>query len=395
MDQRTREYLRGRFGDHYRRGSVDLPPAADEREWGHIPFTAGEGTTMVRHQSHLDIGALDAFLASERPRHVYFSAGRYADPSAGSMDEKGWRESDLVFDLDADHLPGVDPEADSYASMLATCKDALYALLDFLEDDFAFEDLTVVFSGGRGYHVHVRDESIRGLGRDQRREIVDYVRGIGLDDVTQLTRTETVSGMGLKNPVEKRTLHTDGGWGRRVHRRLLAVADEVRELDEDEGVARLREYDGIGEKGATTLQKAMTDNYDALRAGNLEAAGQYTRKLAGLLFEDAIAEEGAPIDEPVTTDINRLIRLPGSLHGGSGLAVRHIERDELDDFDPLVDAVPETFRGHDITVETDAARVVELDGETYNISEGINTVKESVGVFLMARGHARKSTEAE
>jgi DNA primase small subunit len=393
MDERTREYLRGRFGDYYRRVSIELPPAADEREWGYIPFTSSAGTTMVRHQSRLDLGALDAFLASERPRHVYFSAGRYADPSTRSMEGKGWTGSDLVFDLDADHLPGVDPAEDSYASMLATCKEALRALLSFLESDFGFEDLTVVFSGGRGYHVHVRDEGVRELDREGRREVVDYVRGNGLEDVTQLTRSETVSGLGVKNPVEKRTLHTDGGWGARVHRRLLGVADEVRAMNEKEGVARLREYDGIGEKGASTLYTAMTENYDAIAAGNLEAAGQYTRTLASLLFEDALEAESAPIDEPVTTDLNRLIRLPGSLHGGSGLAVRRIERDALDGFDPLVDAVPDLFRGHDIAVETDEERTVDLDGETYKLSEGINSVKECVGVFLMARGHASKAPE--
>ena len=393
MNQRTREYLRGRFGDHYRRVSVELPPAADRREWGYIPFTSGEGTTMVRHQSAFDVGDLGTFLARERPRHVYFSAGRYEDPGARSMDEKGWLESDLVFDLDADHLPGVDEEEDSYASMLATCKDALERLLAFLDDDFGFEEMTVVFSGGRGYHVHVRDESVRGLDREQRREVVDFVRGIGLDDVTQLTSVETVAGMGVKNPVEKRTLRTDGGWGRRVQRRLLALADEVREMDEAEGVERLREFDGIGEKGATTLYNATANNYDELRAGNLEAAGQYSRKLAQLLLDRAILEEGAPIDEPVTTDINRLIRLPGSLHGGSGLAVTRIERGDLAGFDPLVDAVPETFRGHEIRVESTAERTVELDGETRNIPEGLSTVRECVGVHLMARGDAEKAPE--
>jgi DNA primase small subunit len=393
MNHRTREYLRGRFGDHYRRVSVESPPAADRREWGYIPFTSGEGTTMVRHQSTFDVGDLGTFLTRERPRHVYFSAGRYDDPGARSMSEKGWRESDLVFDLDADHLPGVDEEADSYASMLATCKDALGRLLDFLDEDFGFEDMTVVFSGGRGYHVHVRDESVRSLDRDQRRQVVDFVRGLELDDVTQLTTTETVAGMGLKNPVEKRTLRTDGGWGRRVHQRLLAVADEVRGLDETEGPKRLREFEGIGEKGAETLYNAMTDNYDQLRAGNLEAAGQYTRKLAQLLLERAREEDGAPIDEPVTTDINRLIRLPGSLHGGSGLAVTRIAREDLDAFDPLVDAVPETFTDHEIRIESPVERTVDLHGETHNIPEGLSTVRESVGVHLMARGDAEKASE--
>jgi len=393
MNHRTREYLRGRFGDHYRRVSVESPPAADRREWGYIPFTSGGGTTMVRHQSTFDVGDLGTFLTRERPRHVYFSAGRYDDPGARSMNEKGWRESDLVFDLDADHLPGVDEEADSYASMLATCKDALGRLLDFLDEDFGFEDMTVVFSGGRGYHVHVRDESVRSLDRDQRRQVVDFVRGLELDDVTQLTTTETVAGMGLKNPVEKRTLRTDGGWGRRVHRRLLAVADEVQDLDEDAGTKRLREFEGIGEKGAETLYNAMTDNYDQLRAGNLEAAGQYTRKLAQLLLERAREEDGAPIDEPVTTDINRLIRLPGSLHGGSGLAVTRIAREDLDAFDPLVDAVPKTFTDHEIRIESPVERTVDLHGETHNIPEGLGTVRESIGVHLMARGDAEKASE--
>ncbi|MFW5896431.1 MAG: DNA primase small subunit domain-containing protein, partial [archaeon] len=208
MEPRTRAYLRGRFRDHYRRVAPSVPPAANEREWGFIPWSEG-GTTMVRHRSMLDLGDLGDFLARKRPRHVYFSAGRYRDPGAGTMNEKGWREADLVFDLDADHLPGVDPEADSYAEMLATCKDALFRLLDFLEDDFGFEDLSIVFSGARGYHVHVRDEGVRTLGREARREIVDYVRGVGVD-FERVVESEPVAGMGRETPAHKRSLSTEG-----------------------------------------------------------------------------------------------------------------------------------------------------------------------------------------
>ncbi|MFT4882048.1 MAG: DNA primase small subunit, partial [Salinirussus sp.] len=38
MDERTRAYLRGRFGDHYRRATVTPPPDAGEREWGYVPW---------------------------------------------------------------------------------------------------------------------------------------------------------------------------------------------------------------------------------------------------------------------------------------------------------------------------------------------------------------------
>jgi DNA primase small subunit len=393
MNKRTREYLQGRFGDHYRRSDITLPPAENEREWGYIPFTGGTGTTMVRHNALVDLGDLPTFLASEHPRHIYFSAGRYDTPGTRSMDTKGWRESDLVFDLDGDHLPGVDPEEDTYGEMLETCKDALLRLLDFIERDFGFEEVSVVFSGGRGYHVHVRDDDVRSLDREARREIVEYVLGERLDDLDQITRSETVAGMGVKNPVEKRTLQTDGGWGRRVHTRLVRIVDEVREMDESDGIARLREFDGIGEKGSEKLYEVMVERYDAFVDGSLEVASQYTKTLARLLLERALTEESVPIDEPVTTDINRLIRFPGSLHGGSGLVVTPLDHDEIEAFDPLVDAVSDTFKDNEIQIETNTDRQVKLDGETHNIPAGHCSVRESVGMFLMTRGHAEKAPE--
>jgi len=393
MDGRTREYLRGRFGDHYRRASLDPPPAANEREWGYITWSEG-GTTMVRHLSHLDLvggGDLGAFLAGERPRHVYFPAGRYDDPGADTMGAKGWRGSDLIFDLDADHLPGVDPAADAYADMLAQCKDALLRLLDLLESDFGFEESTVVFSGGRGYHVHVRGQGVQPLDRRARREIVDYVLGenVAFDDVV---RTEAVAGSaGRSSPAEKRSL-PDGGWAGRTRDRLEAFVDDLLAMEEAEALERLQEFEGIGEGKATAALNAARQNRDALAAGNVDVHPA-VYSVAGKLFEAVVEDQAAPIDEPVTTDINRLIRLPGSLHGGSGLAVRRIERDALSAFDPLADAVPETFVGNEIAVNLEDPTTVQLRGETFRLDAGVHTVPEYVGVFAMTRGHATKAPE--
>jgi DNA primase small subunit len=392
MDERTLSYLRGRFGDHYRRASITPPPAANEREWGFIPWTEGPGETMVRHRSLLDLGNIEEFLARKKPRHVYFSAGRYDDPSASTMSDKGWRDSDLVFDLDADHLPSVVLGEDSYKEMLAKCKDALLRLLDFLEDDFGFDDLTVVFSGGRGYHVHVRDERIRGLERDARREIVDYVRGIGLE-FDELVEVETVGGTaGRSSPADKRTLPTGGGWSARAHRHVLGKFDEWLEMEDADAVETLQQYDGIGEGKATAALNAARTNYDQLAAGNIDVHSAVSQ-IAQLLAQGAVAEQNAPIDEPVTTDTNRLIRLPGSLHGGSGLAVKRLARDEIDAFDPLTDAIPETFRDHEINIEVTDPGPLELDGESITLEEGVQPIAEFRGVFLMARGRARKVQE--
>lgn len=390
MHERTQAYLRGRFGDHYRRQSVERPPQADAREWGYVPWTDGPGETYVRHNALLDLGTLDDFLARERPKHVYFSAGRYDEPAAKSMSEKGWQRSDLIFDLDADHLPGTTPE-DSYAEMLATCKEALFRLLDFLEDDFGFEELQVVFSGSRGYHVHVRDEGIQHLDRDARREIVDYVRGIGLD-FDSLLAEETVAGLGRKTPAENLYLSTEGGWGKRIHERLYTMLDEIRTLPEEEALERLQQHDGIGEGRAQAAYNLAQDRFVEIERGNLSAHAVF-KQLAERVAPEVVAEQNAPIDEPVSTDTNRLIRLPGSLHGGSGLAVRRIPRDHVADFDPLVEAVPETFRSHEITVTVDERVSVDLNGDSFTLEEGVHSVPECVGVFLMTRGRAEKGEE--
>jgi len=384
MDRRTREYLSGRFGDYYRGADPTLPPDPDAREWGHIPWTSGESTTMVRHQSIYDLGDVSDFLAREAPRHVYFSAARYDDPGANGMDEKGWQGADLVFDLDADHLPSVDPEAATYAEMLAACKDALERLLDLLETDFHFEDVTVVFSGGRGYHVHIRDDGLADLDSEARREIVDYVRAVDLD-IEGLVRTRAVGG------TTRRELRTAGGWGRRTHRRLQQFVDELQGLDEADAKERLMSFDGIGEGRATTLLGAFDGA--AVADGNVEAGGPGARMLVEALARETVIAETAPIDEPVTTDTHRLIRLPGSLHGGSGLVVRRIDRDGVADFDPLVDAVPERFTRRSVRVEVTDPGTVELDGDSFTLDAGEQSVPECVGVFLMTRDRARKVKE--
>ena len=392
MEERTRAYLRGRFRDHYRRTEITPPPAANEREWGYIPWTDGPDTTMVRHRSLLELGDLSEFLVRKRPRHVYFSAGRFRDPGASSMHEKDWQSADLVFDLDADHLPSVTLGEDSYAEMLAKCKDALVRLLEFLEDDFAFEDLEIVFSGGRGYHVHVRDENVLHLEREHRREIVDYVRGIGLE-FDELIETEAVGGdHGAKTPSKRRHLQIEGGWGARTHAHLIEYIDELLEMEEEAALERLQEFDGIGEGKATATLNAARNNREQMEAGNV-TVHTAVAQLAERFASKAVERDNAPIDEPVTTDTNRLIRLPGSLHGGSGLKTVRLARDEIDDFDPLVDAVPETFEGHEITVDVSDGGEVELGGDSFTVPEGDQSLPEYLAVFLMARGRAEKEKE--
>jgi DNA primase small subunit len=391
MEDRTRAYLRGRFRDFYRRSTPALPPDPAAREWGYIPWTSGPDTTMVRHRSQLDLGDLETFLAQERPRHVYYSAGYYDDPSARTMADKDWRGSDLIFDIDADHLPTVEVGETTYAEMLAAGKDSMERLVDILRTDFGFEDITLAFSGGRGYHVHVRDEAVRGLESEQRREIVEYVRGHGVE-LESLLEEEAVGGRGRKTPTARRTLPTDGGWGRRVVDHIDDFVDELLGMDEADAIESLQSIDRVGEKSAAAVLNVVEGNTEQVRAGNVDVHPAFL-PVARHLVQEAVESEAAFIDEPVTTDTHRLIRLPGTLHGGSGLQVTPLHPDEVAAFDPLSDAVPETFRGHDIAVEVDAETRLEFDGETRIVSPGRTVLPEYAGIFLMARGQAEKAKE--
>ncbi len=398
MNSRTRSYLRGRFRDYYRRcqpretvapDAPILPPQATSREWAYIPFTSGSRSVMIRHQTLVEGDSLGEFLTREQPRHVYHSTAYYDEPGADVMGAKGWRGADLVFDLDADHLPGVDPDVDSYAAMLTACKQETLDLLGMLEHEFAFEDISIVFSGNRGYHVHIRDSGVDALTREARRELVEYIRGEGLV-FDAFVSTETIHGRG--GLAERRRLHTAGGWGQRVHQELLEYLTPLRDKPSDEVIERLGSFDGIGATRAASVARVVENRWDAVEAGEIDLHPDFVR-FVRIFAEHKVAGSGPAIDEPVTTDIHRLIRLPGSLHGASGLVVQPVERGELETFDPLDDALAPTFTTAEITIDVREPTAVTLGGDAFDLPRGEVVVPEFVGIYLMARGRAEKVRE--
>jgi DNA primase small subunit len=118
------------------------------------------------------MGKLRAFLIEQKPLHVYFSVAKYKDPGNIIMAEKGWIGADLIFDIDYDALK--EP----------TLGEAAYqveVLSGILKDKFALKDLTMAFSGSRGYHIHVRDDCIQSLDRNERGQIAEYVMAKGIE----------------------------------------------------------------------------------------------------------------------------------------------------------------------------------------------------------------------
>ncbi len=72
--------------------------------------------------------------------------------------------ADFIFDIDCDMLPTKTlEEAYFYALKLA----------EIMRQVYGFQEVLLVFSGRRGYHIHVQDFEATRLDLQARREIVD------------------------------------------------------------------------------------------------------------------------------------------------------------------------------------------------------------------------------
>ena len=394
-------FLMNLFSKHYREAPLTMPERFSKREFGFMFF---DRDFVIRHQGFASRATLKNYLAEQAPAHVYYSCAYYENPGAPTMAEKKWLGADLIFDLDADHVEGA--KNLPYEKMLLRVKDEVKRLIDeFLLGDlgFAESDLKIVFSGGRGYHVHINSPRVTRLSSHERREIVDYITGTDLDiDWVFPTEMFERGRFGDRTDVSQRRSmpgRDDGGWRSRMRRGDDALLDEFEKLDHTQAVARLSEM--LSESKRDIGKKTIEGLYSDLFEGDLgkrgvdRMRGQDTFEVfSAQRHEDAFLEivdmrvKGrmkGETDEPVTSDIKRLIRLPSSLHGKTGFEVIPMSRDTLETFDPFTDAVPKTFGDNDVSVILGKPATVTLKGQDFSLDTGPNTVPEFLAVFLVCR----------
>jgi len=410
----TANFLRSHFRRYYESTKPILPDRFGRREFGFMFWTAG----IV--QRHLGFGKEDelrGFLTSRVPAHAYYSSAYYDTPNAPTMEEKGWLGADLIFDLDADHLPNASKMA--YPEMLEAIRlKILHLYDDFLKADFGFDEkaMRIVFSGGRGYHVHVFDERVWPLGSHERREIVDWITGKGLD-VDAVFRESAFDKKEFQGHTRMKTrvvapARDEPGWRGKIMRGIESLVSKLEAMRPDEAVRFLMSFDGVKDRDAEDLYENLFKprsqkprvirGVDRLREGQIEALSDRSRDLLIRLVKDlqpvrletqgGVPLEGivqrAETDEPVTSDIKRLIRLPSSLHGKTGLQVIPLTRDEVDEFRPLRDAVPATWTEDEERVNLKNKLNLEIRGEAFDLAPGLNDVPQYLAIFLAARGLA-------
>ncbi len=413
LDPPALEWAHHRFQSYYGGTRVEPPTRFTRREFAAFPFSMQ--TLMRRHASFRSVDDLRGFLQTEAPRHVYYSSAYYRTPSASTMSAKDWLGADLIFDLDADHLRQA--EGKTYAEQLELARGRFRDLLDeFLLGDFGFDeqDVDLVFSGGRGFHAHVHAESVLGLSSGERRELVEYILGVGVDPSEAVIESREgergpslsfgsggeLAGMeggrpqGVRQRPYRRLAPPDApGWPGRLTRALFQILSRW-----DEGGVELAARD-LRDAGATEAvahdwaERLVRDGRGRqIRKGlSLDVStADFPPALLQQILDRARINVQGETDAPVTTDVHRLIRLPGSLHGGTGFRVLPLSRDDLDQFQPFRDA-PIPANGAppvdvdlltDVDYPTVPDRTQGREGETVRVSA-------STALFLTLRGEGR------
>jgi DNA primase small subunit len=401
----SRDFAYQKFREYYQDPSNVIPPPIllGQREFAYLMF---KERFMVRHKSFEKIIDLRSALSEIVPSDVYHSCAYYENPDF-DMDKKGWLGADLVFDIDADHIPtscnkihdefkcskcgfsgrGITPEicpaceGTKFETKTWPCelciksaREETARLIDMLENDlgFSLNELHVFFSGHRGYHVHVEEESVRSLDAMARKEIVDYITGLGLAVLDKDVREKPG-----KNAPKKFSLH-NFGWNRRLklgmQNFLLTATNE--------------DLKSIGVKNNVLLKNRETVIKRGINDGRWESISGVSFQTWLKLAEHARYLQSAKIDTVVTTDVHRLIRMNGTLHGKTGLKKIEFPANNLQDFDPFAGAV--AFKKGEVKVMVSNVPEFRLGGETFGPYK--NETKElpvAAAVMLICKGRAK------
>ncbi len=386
ISQKSTKFVKNKFSNYYKSNKINLPDRFGRREYAFV-FFSSKG--MIRHLGFDKKEQFNNFIEENIPYHAYYSSAYYKTPGAPTMQEKDWMGAELIFDLDSDHLPNADQL--NYTEQLNLVKKEFNKLVfNFLIEDFGFKKkyIELYFSGGRGYHCHVKDPAILGLDSNERREIVDYIIGRDIYDsiIFHEKITSTIQIRGRKVPSSK-TLRMpkpdEPGWKGRISRGIIEIIEEIKKSDNP--LEKLQEY-GVKKNDATHLLKDLSDErIKRIKEGQLDQS-KTIRKffLNNALRKTAVSMVAGETDEPVTCDVKRLIRLPGSLHGKTGFKVERIQIDELSDFDPLQKSV--VLPEEKVEFEILNNFSIEMKNKNFDLKQGFQEIPTYLAVFLIGRG---------
>lgn len=405
------QFLRKHFQSFYLQHQIAGPQEIEAREFGYGVF----GRKIAnRNKAFASVKAFNDFLRTQVPLFVSYSSALYKFPDRRPMEAKELFAADLVYEFDADDLPteckqrhdswqcpkcgkegkGRQLNCDECGSQtkleewfcplcLEAAKQRVFALLDFLENDFGFrEGISVNFSGRAGYHVHVRSEEVRQLPNSARIELIDYLTANGLNIFSHFRKEGTFFTFEGK---------ADGksGWQSRIIFKLIQLLEEG-----DAGKISVMGNTSLSEAKRVLSKKKVI--IDSIRQRNVIPSifGRVSSKKETpsdrflQSFLNSIVAKIAPIDRQTSVDLNKIVRVAETLHGETGLVSREVALGSLKEFNPFDDAV--AFQGKEtVRVFISKAPSIYLAGQRFGpFAEQETELPLNAAIFLLARGAA-------
>jgi DNA primase small subunit len=323
-------FARGLIREFYAGVGKVAPKNIERREFGFGDF---ERKITYRHYSFKDEKLLGAYLAKEGPPFVSISSAEYERPDGRTMENKKWIGGDLLFDIDASDLNLKCKTEHSSSWVCQKCLDgAKYETTklveDFLVPDFGFSEaeISINFSGNRGYHIHVRNDETFKLDGDARKNIGNYITGNGIE-LNSFFPTLGRRGVRLEGPKP-----TDYGWGGKLANGVVSALGG--------GTSGLMEM-GIDKKTAEMLTRKSAEIRLGITTGNWDKINiPHKAELWSNILKNIAIKQSDAIDKNVSTDIYHLIRLPNTIHGDTGLVAKNVKSlKTLDSFEPMNDAI--------------------------------------------------------
>lgn len=420
-------YLNRLFKSYYKENQVKIPliKLFDQREFGFIPWD--KQTWMLRHMSFTSREILIQHMILNGPRHVYASGTLYQQPENQDMEKKGYKGCDLIIDIDVDHFYTPCKKNHDYwyckecgengKGMIKTCpkckklkikslhwiceeclsiakKEIIKLIYDFLIPDFniGFNNMSLVFSGHRGYHLKIEEERIRKLSSDERREIADYLTGENI--------SFEVLGLQVKGGIIFGFSRDSIGWVQKIFRKIEEILNKPN--NEIRDILSNNPNFNFNQNLINSLLNFKNDFLNVIQNNqrNIWAIEGFGINKWNSFLKGIVHEIGVEIDIPVVVDIHRLIRYPGSLHGKTGFKVQELNPNDLDDYNPLDEQIkkldPIVFVSKLQTIQKleiieSNVPATKIKGETfgpYKLGDKIE-VPHHIAVFLLCKGVAK------
>ncbi len=364
------DFLKQKFSEYYSKNSVNYPSEPEKREFGVGDF----GKKIVkRHMSFSSLKNFNQFLQTKAPLYVSASNAYYLYPDKRPMEAKEFVGADLIYEFDAEK----DKNGWISAQAVEETKKQALKLIKILENELGFEEgIEINFSGNAGYHVYVRSDKINGIPQKGRLEIVDYLTLEGFDPAFNgffmdkkmfyCPKKENVKGL--------------------TRRFLIFLQNFVEEKPVDE-------IAGFGGVRIPTIEKIFNDRKKIIEKMNsgilmpVTSNAKRNKKFWTALIEHAKDELSLNIDRQTSIDLKKIVRVPNTLHGSTGLLAKTFSPEKAKEFDPFTDSV--VFSDAPVNVLIKNVPQFKLKQQSFGpFKKEEKALPEFAAIFLIAKGKA-------